>query len=207
MRQRICLLIIAIALYGCAGIRPAGVPPPGRAPHGLKAEAVVEIKKNLLLRGHAHILVSAPDLFRIQVLGPFGSTMALFVSDGRTLYVFSGSREKEYPWNDPSFPYSFRAEDVVSSLLGEPPAGALEKSGYKVTSGGGSIKVTEMKDGKTALTVSMSDFRMVSGVRLPFDILIEDRRGALRIKYSSVEIDPSFAPDSFVIDPLLPAGR
>lgn len=211
LRARTFLLIAILTLYGCAGSRPPVTPPAaGRPAHGLKAEAVVEIKKSIMLRGKAHISAEAPGSFRIEVLGPFNATMALIISDGKTLYVFSGTEEKEYLWNDPSFPYSFSAEDVVSSLLGGPSQnpGSIEKSDYAVSSGkDGFVTLTRMKDGKPVLTVALSDFRVVSGARLPFDIQIEDRRGTLRIRYSSVEVDPAFSPDSFAINPLFPAVR
>jgi outer membrane lipoprotein-sorting protein len=208
MTSRVKVLLVAIlALYGCAGVRPVTPPVAGRPAHGLKAEAVVEMKKTLTLRGKARISAESPGSFRIEVLGPFNATMALIISDGRSLYVFSGTDEKEYLWDDPSFPYSFRAEDVVSSLLGSPSPnpGTIEKSDYSVSSGNdGDLTLTRMKDGKIVLTVAMADFRVVAGARLPFDIRIEDRRGTLRIRYSSVEVDPAFSPDAFAINPLLP---
>ncbi len=208
MRKRIYLLLVILTLYGCAGLKPpVTAPAPGsRLARGIKADAIVELEKGSTLRGRARILAKAPASFRIEVLGPFNITMALIISDGKSLYVVSGAREKEYLWQDPSFPYSFRAEDVVSSLLGEPPktAGAVEKSDYAVSSGSdGNVRITRMKDGKPVLTVVMSDFRNVSGARLPFNVMIEDKREALKIKYSSVEIDPVFPPDSFVITPIL----
>ncbi len=208
MTLRVRILFIAIlALYGCAGVRPPATPVAGRSAHGLRAEAVVEMKRSVMLRGKARISAEAPGSFRIEVLGPFNATMALIISDGKSLYVFSGTDEKEYLWDDPSFPYSFKAEDVVSSLLGAPSQnqGTIEKSDYSVSSGNdGNLTLTRMKDGKPVLTVAMSDFRTVAGARLPFDIRIEDRRGTLRIRYSSVEVDPSFSPDSFAINRLLP---
>ncbi len=207
MRFRIYLFSLIFLLHGCSILRPAVPPPakpaPGFIPRALRAEATVEFKRGMPLRGKALIIAKAPDSFRIEVLGPFRSTMALLVSDGETLYVFSGAEEKEYRWKDPDFPYPFRAEDVVSSLLG---AASRDLSNgdyiYSADKDGHIEKVVKLKDGEPVLTVEMSDYRVVSGARLPFAISIEDKKGALLINYSTVEIDPVIKPGSFAVNRL-----
>lgn len=166
------------------------------APRSIRASAVVEISRIFSVKGRALIAAEAPDSFRIEVLGPLNSTVALFVSNGTGLYIFSDGKSARYSWADPHVPFPFRPAEVVSALLGARPP---EKGGYGVNADG-SGRITEIikqEDGKEVVKASMSEYRTVSGFAVPFSITMKDRRKDLGVTYSSVEVNTGFKPGFF----------
>lgn len=210
--SRIRALLAAVAaaavLGGCAALSTPQARPPVQAaparPRALRAEAVVELRRSISLTGRARILVERPDKFRIEVTGPFNQVIALLVSDGRELFVFSGRPPEVFSWEDPFMPYPFSAGEAVSFLMGAadaPPAtNRAAGDGYGVTTDGdGRVKeIVKSRGGAEALRVTMADYRNVSGAYIPFNISIGGRE-SFSIRYSEVEIDPDVGPESFSI--------
>lgn len=207
-RVLVAVLASAVLLGGCAGVNAPRRPPAEAArarPKALRASAVVELRRSMPLAGRASVLVESPDKFRIEVAGPFNQVVALLVSDGRELFVFSGRKPEVFNWDDPSMPYPFSAGEVVSFLMGEAGAlpalnGAAVGNGYSVTRDvDGRVKdIVKSRGGAEVLRVAMADYRSVSGAYIPFHITI-DGRERLSIRYSEVEVDPDVAPGSFTI--------
>ncbi|MBI5826233.1 MAG: hypothetical protein HZB22_00650 [Deltaproteobacteria bacterium] len=208
VRAFIPVVAAAALLGGCAVFyapqaRPLAEAVPAR-PKALRAEAVVELRRSIPLTGRARVLVESPDKFRIEVMGPFNQVIALLVSDGRELFVFSGRPPRIFNWEDPSMPYPFSAGEVVSFLMGEagaPPAmNRAAGSWYSVTTDGdGRVKdIVKSRGGTEVLSVALADYRKVSGAYIPFNISI-DGRERFSIRYSEVEIDPDVEPGSFSI--------
>lgn len=205
------VLLALLFFWGCAGLKPSKeLPDLGekkKTPKSIRAEAVVELKKIITLSGRGTIMAKNPDRFRIEVLGPFNHVMALLVSDGTTLYAFSGGEIEKKDWEDPALPYSFKAKEVVSFLLGSQypknKASLKEDNIEVLTDKDGHIsKIVKYKKGSASLTVKMSDYRDISGAHIPFNIHIEDGKRTLKIKYSDVEIDPELSEDFFSLEAL-----
>ena len=192
------LVILIILAPGCAALKPPVEPrkalPP---PLTLRATASVEIERSVVLSGRAVVLAKSPGAFRIEVQGPFGSVMALLVSDGRTIYLLSGVKSKRYLRDDPRIPYSLKPEEAVSFLLGSRMSAAqcgceVSKDAY-----GRASKVIKSADGSPGLTATLSDYRTVKGAEVPFDIKIANKKEVLHIKYTSVEVNPELEAGSF----------
>ncbi|MBI5492733.1 MAG: hypothetical protein HY893_07355 [Deltaproteobacteria bacterium] len=188
--------VLAAAICGCAAVRPA-VPPLPRAmvtPSSIKAEAIVEAGRSVTLRGKAVIAAKSPASFRIEVLGPFNSTLALIVSDGESLRVVTGNDPPQFGETEP--PYPFSAGDIVSFLLGTAPA---PQDGQMVSEdpSGHVTRIVRLKDGSPVFTASLSDYREAGGAHIPFNISIEGGGRTLRIRYTSVEINPELDTDFF----------
>lgn len=208
MRRTALALSLAFIISGCAGLRPLKeeLPPgpPLAAPASIRANASVEIKRNTLsLTGRANIIARSPGSFRIEVMGPFNQTAALLVSDGKNLYMLSNGEIEKHGWDEPGFPYSFRAGDIVSLLLGATPDTGLEAgTGYEAaTDEAGCLKkLTRTKAGKNVLTAALDDYRNIEGAHIPFNISIADEKRDIRIRYRSVEVNPRIDDDIFTID-------
>ncbi|MBI5345063.1 MAG: hypothetical protein HZB83_06985 [Deltaproteobacteria bacterium] len=197
------LLTVVTALAGCAVFktnRPATEDiPPYPPPASIRAEATVELGKESTLAGRAVIHVKSPGYFRIEVFGPFGSTLALLASDGKRLFIFSQGESRRYRWDGLDFPYPFTSEDMVSFLLGSVlPKTVAAFDSIVQNERGRVIRVTRSRDGKEIFRASMSDFRALKGASLPFSVSIEDSFEALNIKYSTVEINPDITDDIFM---------
>ncbi len=199
MRRSLWHLALLIALLpGCAAIKPPVEPvkllPP---PLSLRAEASVEVDRPVALNGRAVVLAKSPGSFRIEVLGPFGSAMALLVSDGKTIYLLSGGKSKRYSREDPRVPYSFKPEEAVSYLTGNVQEAVecgceVSKDAY-----GRASKVVKSENGSPVLTVTLDDYRAVKGAEVPFDIKIANKKETLHIRYTSVEVNPALEAGYF----------
>ncbi len=201
-RAGLILLLGALALApGCATLSP---PAPETAETAgkttvataqtLRANAVVEIQRVFSVKGRALIAAQSPDKFRIEVLGPLNATVALFVSDGTELYIFSEGKSARYDWADPRVPFPFRPAEVVSALLGERPAGDY---GVFTDNDGRVVRVVRKEGGRDILDARMEDYRTVDGAQVPFSITIRDRKKGLGIRYSSVSVNPKLPAGFF----------
>lgn len=196
--KNLSVLILAAAVYGCAAVRPPAPPPvmpmATVTPTSIKAEAIVEAGRTVTLRGHAVIMAKSPASFRIEVLGPFSSTLALIVSDGESLSVVTGGDQSQFEEMEP--PYPFSSGDIVSLLLGAAPA---QQDGQQVfeDEDGHIAKVVRSKDGSPVFTASLADYREAGGAHIPFNISIEGGGRTLRIRYTSVEINPELDSEFF----------
>ena len=212
MRALVFVLICALfVLPGCVAMKEAQRPAaqkeaavPGAlttGPRSIKASATVEISRIFSVKGRALIAAESPDRFRIEVLGPLSSTLALFVSNGARLYIFSDGQSSRYDWDDPRMPFPFRPAEVVGALLGARP---MDIAGYAffTDEAGRVTKFVKDENGESVVKATMSDYRTVSGTDVPFSITMKDRKKDLGVKYSSVEVNPVFAAGFFDTDRL-----
>lgn len=157
----------------------------------LRAKAMVEItgSDGKSLSGKAIILARTPDLFRIELLGPFNQTVALILSDGRGIYYYSkGRAEYHYP-GDPDYPYPFTAAELVTFLFGDRDIGVLgagEDYRIDLDSEDRITVLEKIKDGRVLFKASMDDFRMNGERWYPYKIVIDDSFQKIRIRYNSL---------------------
>lgn len=188
--------LVPVLLIGCAALRPPEkepVGPPVIAPSSLRAQAVVEVRRNASMSGRAQVLAKSPSSFRIEVFGPFGQTAALFASDGEAVYVLTEDGLETYGMDGPGAPYSLDPEDIVSFLLGVPrlAEGAGAPDVTAATDGHGRLRTfTRTVEGLPALKVVLDDYRAVDGAHIPFSITIDDGKRTVAIKYREVEVNP-----------------
>lgn len=211
-----CLCVI----IGCAGVKPAAPviePTPAASIESLKAGGVVTVKRGISLTGRATVLVQRPASFRIEVSGPFGQTVALLISDGETFYIYSNGEEQAMRWDDPLMPYPVKAAELVSLMTGAAGLTAAGKVAQSTDMEGAAIEIektgsfeegTVKKIEKTGpdgapFEVVLSDYRIDSGISVPFNIKLIRGIEELTIKYSTVEINAAIPPDAF----LIPAGK
>ena len=203
-RSLLAVCSFLIAVTGCAGIKPPKeLPPPGRVPYSIRAQAVVEIKRLIPVSGRANVIAKSPASFRIEVFGPFGQTAALLSSDGETTYVLTEKGIEEFRKGDADVPYSLAPEDITSLLIGGTTAGtqALVGADIRRDDAGRLKSFSKATPGKEDLNVSLDDYRDVAGAHIPFIITIENGKRKIEIKYKAVEVDPDiddgvFKPDT-----------
>ena len=210
-RLGLSALLLTLILSGCATLKTETDLAKYSAgwPDIIRAEAIVELDSDRRLKGRAIILAKVPDRFRIEVRGPFGRLIGLLLSDGDNLTVFADGELKTYRWSDPALPYPFSAEEFVSFLLGKNDlAPGAPTEGYAITRNkvGKIAKIVKFEEGNPILSVDMSDYKANAGYAVPHSIsLKDDRRGLeLKIRYTSVEINPDIKEDVFKISPLSP---
>lgn len=202
MRLRSWSIVLLAALaQGCAAVQPPPVVEPVKvlpAPLSIRAEASVEVDRPAVaLNGRAVVLAKSPGSFRIEVLGPFGLASALLVSDGKTVYLLSGGKSRRYSSGDPGVPYSFKPDEAVSYLTGSVREAAECGCEVSKDAHGRASKVVKSEDGSPVLTVTLADYRAVAGADVPFDIKIAHKKETLRIRYTSVEVNPALEAGFF----------
>lgn len=175
----------------------------GTPPESLRARAVVELKRDVTVSGRAVIVARRPDLFRIEVFGPFNTSAATLLSDGTNLTVFSEGRLDTYGWDDPDLPYLFSAEEVVRLLTGAWTEDAARKGedGFRYASeydpATGTFRVVKLYGAFEALRADLSDWKDVDGRTIPFRISIDDGKQSINIQYFSVDIEPEISAGTF----------
>ncbi len=197
-----------MVLAGCAGVKPKEtLPPPGRVPASLSAQAVVELKRTIPVSGRAQVNAKSPASFRIEVQGPFGQTAALLSSDGDATYLLTEEGLEEFRKGSPDTPYSLGPEEITGLLLGDPKAGSGTLSGAQVRrdEAGHITSFLKTSPGKDDLKVSLDDYRDVAGAHIPFIITIENGKRKIEIRYKAVEIDTEiddavFKPSQTALD-------
>lgn len=166
-------------------------------PTALSAEAVVSLSSSGI-KGRANIFVKAPDLFRIEVLGPFDKLMALMVSDGKSFSVFDGKVFTLYDLSDEINPLKFEAEEIVSFLIG-----SFNKNnptdGYEVSydSKGFVSAVEKTSEFDDSVSAQFSNYRDIDGSLVPFSILIDFNEDVLAVEYKKVTVSPELGTKIF----------
>lgn len=191
---------MAFTALGCARVtqeRPvsaeSGLEPPLR--DSLRAKATVIIKKagERALKGNAIIVAARPNLFRIEVRGPFRQTVALMLSDGEQIYLFREGLADRYPSTGPHNPFPFTGDELVNFLMGSSDESRFPKErGYSIEhdENGHIIALTKENGSPVPLLVRLKDFRVVSGVDFPFSVSIENDGEELRVLYGNIEFNP-----------------
>ncbi|MFQ5586255.1 MAG: hypothetical protein ACE5GF_05465 [Thermodesulfobacteriota bacterium] len=174
----------------------------------LKATATIRMvrKSRLDFRGRALIIVQHPDLFRIELLGPFNQTAFIMTGDGERLSLFDVGKSVLHRWPANRGPYPFTGTEIVSSLLGTLPEapGNGNPEGGEIIEGsteGGKRSFLREDSAKRNIRIDLEDFRSVSGVPLPFTISMASPLGRLSIRYKAVTLNV----DTGSIDFTLPA--
>lgn len=200
MRLKPASIIFAVLLAGCAALKSAPVP---QRPHSLRATAVVEVHRTLALIGRAAVLVKDPGSFRIEVYGPLNQVIALIISNGTNLYIYSEGDSASYRWGGPAIPYALGPDELASVLLGawppHPSEGAPPPNGGYGIDRDGRGRVTGIRGEKDGakVTVSFSQYASVDGFEIPFRISVDNGREKLVIRYSAVEVNPILAEELF----------
>lgn len=217
MRLALSILLVAVTVTGCAYLpkRVERKPPPTTPrPTALRANAIVELSSATRLRGRAVVIIKRPAYFRIEVFGPFGVAATVLMSDGETLLISkAGEGARRYRWSDETLPYSFTAEELTSVLLGINPAEAPGTNPGKVTGVtdtnrrlrynvstddlGNLSRLVKTKQGETLFTVDLSGYKVVSGLSVPHVFDIKDGERRLKIRYTTVEVNPEVKNEIF----------
>ncbi|MBI5234052.1 MAG: hypothetical protein HY880_06840 [Deltaproteobacteria bacterium] len=175
----------------------------------MSASAIVELARaeGASLKGRANVLVKSPDLFRIEVRGPFNQTIALVIGNGSDTVFFSNGAVKRN-----SFP--FDASETVNLLLGRWDIAVKNGSG---------LRIIEKKDGQITkveyffksadigapgypssawVEVSFSDYKEITDTLFfPLTVSIETDRERLDISYVSIELNSEIDGTAFNLLP------
>lgn len=156
----------------------------------LTANASVTLKESGL-KGRANISVKAPGSFRIEILGPFGRTVALIVSDNKEFSIYNGSVFTKYDLGQVPYPLKFTTEEIVSFLTGSFNKNA-DMDDYRVElDDKGFVSKVVKQNGSSSdeLTALMTNYREVSDTVLPFSVQVSFNREVLFINYKDVQIN------------------
>ena len=196
-------LLFLLILSSCAPLTPRHdrlqeSALPGKV-RSLKATATIRVEQpgRRAIRGRAHIIVERPDLFRIEVLGPFNQTAIILASNEQELSLLDIKEGVLYRWSDRKGPYPLNGSEIVDLLLGALPGTAeeweLDKEGY---TGEGAVgeergERSFVRDDPAggAVRINMADFNTLSGARIPYSISMRSPLGRLSVQYRKVTVN------------------
>jgi hypothetical protein len=219
--------LISAALCGCVHRRPEPLLPGSTRPHPVEAEMLAAVDRYRAARegieslsGRARgtaweggrrspfrqaFALVPPSSLRVELQSAIGQTLALFASDGETLYF--RRRDAQEPRLGPAsaeaveetLGYHASVEELVEALLGRVPSlevragDIVQRAGeevflpsrragrrvdYGVERGSGTLRsrIDYDEDGRPRLVVRYDDYSMVDGVLMPSRIRLGDPR-------------------------------
>lgn len=192
------ILTTAVAVFSFTGCAPliSGKPAEGLlAPSGdydsVRARAHVKFKGEGVesMRGKAAVVAKSPDLFRVELFGPFNQVMAIFVGDGKNVYSSVKGRESLTPYGRQRAEFSIDARDLVSILLSR-VGGPGSLSDYDVGRDdlGRVVSIIKYNGGVAVIRAALGDYREAGSAQYPFKINIESGAEMLEIEYLQVEL-------------------
>ena len=198
-------------LSGCAPLK-LSYKHPQSAPNALKALAKIETDG---LKGRITIILKSPDLMRIEFYGPLSGIAGVVAGNGKNCFLYSNgvtkscNRDEEgsiYPPSSSTAPPlnpPLNPEELVPILLGM-EADLKDRTATRITKDKEG-RVTEFIrfswDGSVLVRVALKDYRDISGVYIPFGIVIEGKKRRFSIEYYSVELNPEIDNEIFTLPP------
>lgn len=216
-------------------------------PDSIRARARVTLEGSSL-KGRAIVLVKAPDMIRIDVLGPMGGLAFALSFDGYNCHYLEDGEPKRCLWKGPWLDLSEEAEEadgakiqgrqlaqqieplrvqtaqegqnqdqpfkprvglpvtpaeLASFLTGNMPRGwSLEEAGPAEALGFGAIKAVKYDRGVAVATITMDEFSVESGARVPLVIKVKGAGEAMSVEYTSVEANPELDDSLFSLLPV-----
>lgn len=239
-------LVAGVIAAGCAPARlrpelPATLPDPARlleilaarraTVHSMRGFAQIAYESGEENIGSRHaVLARRPDHFRLEVLSPFGA-LAVVACDGRELVVYARRESTVYrgaatAGNIGAYTaVPLPVEDVVTMLLGMPPARAMEgRPTVARDEAAGLVRLTlaagrqeiwfspdtlypvasesALPDGRT-LRVDFGDFRTLGSFAFPYSVDMRAVPGdrSIRVRWTSPSLNTEISDGLFVFPP------
>ncbi len=191
LRLILALAPLILLTAGCAHKVPLSTQDPAKGIKTLRAAAVVEFTNKSTEKGRALITISSPDLFRIEIKGPIGITTALITGskDSITL-LYRGESTTYTPGENKSLPLNIRAAELVSLLLGSRDFPPRDNKGFETQALPRGRVITRRINNHLLYRATMSDYKTISGVHLPYTISVEGEDYKLLVKYTKVNVNP-----------------
>jgi outer membrane lipoprotein-sorting protein len=170
----------------------------------LVATATIRMEKTsgLDFTGRAVIIASKPDQFRIEFLGPFNQVVFVLACDGKNLSLLDERKGLLRRWPATESPYPFNGGEVAAYLMGSTPMIFGDKDSFKeiVVSRveEGYVKsIVRYSSGNADLRVDMKEYRIISGIPIPFLISIKTEIGNITINYKTVKLNENITEVDF----------
>lgn len=187
------------------------------------AHVAVNFADGKELSGRAVVLVKRPNLFRLEVLGPFNQTIAVVTYNGKSLSLFSFQENKlykDYPspidaFRLPQYFLGLPAADISQELgvisqhenaasisqLSTPCLIKLETENILINREGAIQEITLPASGLTekayTIRASMNSYKEVNDLIFPFAISINNESANISIRYEDIELNQHISEDLF----------
>ena len=141
---------------------------------------------------------------RIEFYGPLSGIAGVVAGNGKNCFLYSNGVTKSCNRDEEGSGYPpLNPEELVPILLGM-EADLKDRTATRITKDKEG-RVTEFIrfswDGSVLVRVALKDYRDISGVYIPFGIVIEGKKRRFSIEYYSVELNPEIDNEIFTLPP------
>ncbi len=166
------------------------------------------------LKGRASLTIKSPDLIRVEIYGIMGQILTVVAGDSNDCKVYKKGVIKECTWNEPELSGLLTPRNLVPILLGKGEL-AFRDSAERQSSLDGYGRLTRIiaNPETTALLattknrpnpeqikpvkITIGDYRIVDGLRVPFSFVLDGKGDLLTINYYTLQPNPELPPSAF----------
>ncbi len=168
------------------------------------------------LKGRAALTIKSPDLIRVEIYGVMGQILTVIAGDSNDCKVYSKGIIKECNWDEPELSGLLTPQNLVPILLGKGEL-AFKDSAQRQSSLDGygrltriiaSPKATRVGLGtnkknyqrawqREPVKITIGDYRIVDGLRVPFSFNLDGKGGQLTINYYTLQTNPEIPSSAF----------
>lgn len=170
----------------------------------LKAKGSITLN-NGEFKGRLILAVQKPDNLRIEVPGPLGQTMGVFISNKDNIFVDAPTASEEtgqkFMWERNLLPFTYEAKDLIIFLLNS-DINEL-KGNYNFTYNDARLVVKADKldqDEKIIFTAHLKNYKKIHAKNIPFEITLENPDSpSITIKLNKVKVNVDLPAKLFEI--------
>jgi len=150
------------------------------------------------IKGRAALTLKSPDLIRVEIYGAMGHIISVITGDSDNCSVYKEGGVKVCRWDNPELSGLLTPKNLVPILLGRGEL-AFRDSRHRQSFSdnyGRLTRIVTRTEGET-VTVSIGDYRIVRGLRVPFSFTIRSGREELSLDYYSLTLNPPIEDSTF----------
>ncbi len=172
------------------------------------------------LKGRASLTIKSPDLLRVEIYGVMGQILTVVTGDSNDCKVYRKGLIKKCNWNEPELSGLLTPSNLVPILLGKGElafkdsterqssldgygrltriiANPASTANHETTNPRTTTKDLTKPEQRRPVTVTIGDYRIVEGLRVPFSFTLEGRGDLLTINYYTLRPNPQILPSTF----------
>lgn len=175
------------------------------------------------LKGRAALTIKSPDLIRVEIYGVMGKILTVVAGDSNECKVYKKGIIRKCNWNEPELSGLLTPRNLVPILLGKGELAFRDSKERQSSSDGygrltrivaslntttASREATKASRGATSkdyqsaeqrepVKITIGDYRIIEGLRVPFSFVLDGRGDLLTINYYTLRPNPEIRPSTF----------
>lgn len=196
-------VLTILIMSGCAAKKIDLLPTLGV--RTMTAKGTIDLN-NGALKGRLQLAAKEPSFLRLEVPGPFGQTLGVFIANKDSIFFTAPpDNNQQFLWEKSFMPFALESSDLTKLLLGYPPEGFQGDYNFTLDDKNRIITLERVNSsGVVKFKASLSDYKNVSAINIAHKIIIESPAGTggasvITIKLKSVKANIALDDNFFDI--------